>query len=218
MRSAAVWRGLVLALLAVASVAALHVAFVQARADMATLRARANLADWQRRLPNTLPLAELGRAERDLRAGLALLPDDPNLHEGLAFINGWRASYASAVPELRDALLEEMVAHYRAALLSRPMAPYAWVGVARGLHLLDREPAAMWLAFDRALAYGSREGGVQTQLAMIALARWASLDEARRQAVLTMVAGATGKSAKLLQQQFEAAGIPLPAEAAAAAG
>ena len=216
MRSAAVWRGVLLALLAVASVAALYVAFVQARADMATLRARANLADWQTRLPKTLPLAELGRAERDLRAGLALVPDDPNLHEGLAFISGWRASYASAVPELRDALLEAMVTHYRAALQSRPMAPYAWAGVERGLHLLVREPAAMWLAFDRALAYGSREGGVQTQLAMIALARWASLDEARRQAVLTMVAGATGKSLGVLQQQFAAAGIALPEASGAA--
>lgn len=198
---------LALVLLAVPAVLTLHTALTYGLADILTLGARAQLTTWQRDARAKPGAEQIGQARTALQGGLRWLPGNADFHEGIAFLYGVQASRAAAIPELRDALLDEVAVHYRAALRSRPMSPYAWANIALALHLKQTEPDAMWAAFDRAMRYGQREGGVQLRLATIGLARWNEAGEARQKALAAMLAAASGATAKALGKQVAQSGI-----------
>lgn len=174
--------------------------------DIQTMRARWQVGQWQNN-PGLRPKpAEIGRARNDLVAGLEWLPGDPQILESLAYLYGARAHFARGLPELENAMLDEAIAYYRAALVKRPMLPYPWANIAFGLHLRNIEPGAMWQAFDGAVRYGRREGGVQIRLVQIGISRWNEAGEARRQIVRQIVAEARGRARKEILALLEAAG------------
>lgn len=195
---------LVVALLGAAS---LYVAAVHTLADVSTMRARAQIMAWQRDASAKPTIPEIGRARNDLADGLRWLPSDPSLLEQMGYLYGLRAARLDGLPELQAAMIDEVIAYNQAALRSRPMSPYAWSNVALGLHLRNLQPTEMWEAFDRAMAYGQREGGVNTRLATIALARWNELGEDRQLEVVSMIVAARGQAARKLRKQVAESGI-----------
>ncbi|MCE1238455.1 MAG: hypothetical protein LWW83_00810 [Azonexaceae bacterium] len=191
---------------AVLAVLSLHTAFIYGMADVKTLKARALIADWQRNEKARPQIVQVGLARNDLIAGLKWLPGDSQLLEGLGYLYGLRAVNVENIPELHQAMLDEVLLYYRESLKRRPMAPYAWANVALALHLKDAGADEMWRSFDRAMAYGKREGGVQLKLARIALDRWSTLTPERRGEVVDMLGMARGRTVRDLKKMFENTG------------
>lgn len=174
--------------------------------DMVALKARTQIERWQRDSRQKPQIGDIGQARNTLIKAVERTPNDPALHESLAYLYGLRAAMAANLPELEDAMLDEVLTHYRLATVRRPMAPYAWVNIAQALHRKNEDPVAMWAALDRALAYGRREGGVQIRLAGILLARWDEAGAERQTELRNILLNSRGRGAKLLHQMVIAAG------------
>lgn len=192
-----------LALVAAASVASLFIAVHAFMADVLTIQARWQVQQWQR-TPLVQPApAELGKIRNALTAGLEWQPGDPQLLELRAYLYSVRAIRATRLPELKKLMLDEVVAHFQLALSRRPMSPYAWVSLAQALEMRDGPGPAMWSAYDRALEYGFREGGVQIRLVSIAFRHWDLAGEARQSKIQQIVnesrGGAKGEILRLLK-------------------
>jgi tetratricopeptide (TPR) repeat protein len=197
--------GLVAVVMAMVA-SAMHL-WPQARANAVAMRALAQVREWQ--APRAKPPAVQAwlQARAELAQALAMAPHNADLHEAMAYLYLSSAQRPETGPLVQGIYLRQALAHLQWAIVQRPMVPSAWANLALALHqLLQLEPARaaselplMWAAFDRAMAYGQRERGVQQGLASMALAHWASLDPARRQAVLSMVAEATPAQQRALQ-------------------
>lgn len=200
--------GLLLLVVFLTGMTACYTAWRFSMADLQVMRARAQIATW---LANPLarPAAqEIGRATNDLNAGMTWLPGDPEILEGLAHLYGRRALLASGVPELAQAMLEATLDNSRAALVKRPMSADAWANVALCLHLADREPQAMWAAFDRAARYGFREQRVQTSLLRIAFARWQEAGVQRREIAGRIFSESKGEARRRYDQLIREFDLP----------
>ncbi len=173
------WRAFLFTLLLAMVAPAAYFGIRAGWADALTLKARSDIAEWQR--AHTRPGIEDWRDARDaLRNGLRFTPDDPKLYEHLAYLYGLRAVQASRVPELRQSLLEQASIYYVEALRLRPMSPHTWANIALAAHMMADRDTVLWLAFDKAMQYGANEPQVQLMLAEIGLSRWNGLDEPRK--------------------------------------
>lgn len=173
-------------------------------ADLQTMQARWQLAQWQKK-PNLFPDPKaIGQVRNQLTAGLAWLPGEPHLLEGRAYLYAVRAARASRLPDLHRMLIDETITDMRRALARRPMSPYAWVSLATALEMRDGPTALMWSAFDRAMAYGQRENGVQVRLLPMALRHWDTLGGERQASVKAMLQGSRGASRAQLRKQLKA--------------
>jgi len=183
-----------------------YTALKHASGDLASLKARSQIERWQRDARRQPQIREIGQARNALVKAIERTPGDPGLHENLAYLYGLRALMASRLPELEQAMLDEVLAHYRLASVRRPMAQYAWANIALALHRKDEDPAAMWAALDRALAYGRREGGVQIRIAGIILARWDVAGFERQAELRNILLNSRGQAARQLRQMINEAG------------
>jgi tetratricopeptide (TPR) repeat protein len=200
-----IFLSLVAVLLVLGSISA-YTAVRYAAGDMAALKVRTQIDRWQRDVRQKPQIGEIGQARNALIKAVERTPDDPALHESLAYLYGLRAAMAASLPALEHAMLDEVLTHYRSATTRRPMAPYAWVNIAQALHRKNEDPAAMWAALDRALAYGRREGGVQIRLAGILLARWDEAGVERQTELRNILLNSRGRAARQLRQMVVAAG------------
>ena len=140
---------LLLATLAVASLAALYISARAAMVDALSMKARWQITQWQegkQPLPNTV---ELLKTRDELLAALAWMPDEAQLQENLGYLHGLRAVRAQATPELAQARLDETIAYYRRAIALRPMSAHGWANLALALHLRDSAADSRWAAASR---------------------------------------------------------------------
>jgi tetratricopeptide (TPR) repeat protein len=199
-----------LLLLAVAGLAAMGLITVQlwpeARANALAMQPLAQVRAWQApRAQPPDPEAWL-RTRAALDRALAITPQAADLHEAMAYLYLSVALRPDPDPLVQGPYLKQALAHLQQATAARPMVPSAWANQALAFHQLallevaEAEPhrSAMWRAFDRALAHGQRERGVQQALGVVAFAHWANLSPVRRQAVTTMHAQATPSQQRAL--------------------
>ena len=173
-------------------VAAVQVVVPATSADLAVMQTRWQIDQWATGNAPTPGLAAWSKARNAVAGALQTSPNDPNLHENLAYLYASRAQASAAVPGLARDLLQQALLSYQRAAQLRPMSGPTWASVAQALHGLypdgtADELAPMWLAFDKAMAYGQREPSVQLALAHTGFARWAQLTTERQQALLAMV-------------------------------
>lgn len=192
-----------------ACVAAVAVVVPAARADLAIIHTRWQIDQWATGKAKAPGIVAWGKARDAVAHALTITPDDPQLHEHMAYLYASRAQQARAwVPELADTLMAEALLSYQQAVALRPMDGALWANIAQAHHALQPihasasargnasatanaptgpKAAELWQAFDKAMAYGQREPSVQATLANVGFARWAELPEARRNALQAMV-------------------------------
>lgn len=150
-----------------------------------------------------------------LARALEATPQDADLHEAMAYLYMSAAFRPGQAPMVQRAYLEQSVKHLDQAVQARPMAPLAWANRALALHTLASDEARhtdlapMWEGFDRALAYGQRDGSVQAVIGSVAFGRWEQLDAGRRNAVLTMFMHASVGQRRTLRALANANGVAL---------
>jgi len=198
--------GVVAAVLAVFAVISAHTAITYLAADLASIKARAAAMRWGSAPAQRPTLAAIGAVQTGLTAGQAWTPNDPLLIELKGYSYSIRSDMVRRGSTIETMMLEEALAQYRHAVVQRPMAPYAWSNIALTLHRLNREPQAMWQAFDRAIRYGQREGGVQVNLAHLMLARWPEAGEERQSQFRDILQNSRGRAALQLKKLLNSAG------------
>jgi len=151
-----------------------------------------------------------------LQSALQTNPGNPQLLDDLGFLYAARAqglgtpTPGSQEQLLQEKLLTQAAASYRAATTLRPTFPYSWAYLALVKHLQNQHDAEFWLAFDKALQYGTSEAGVQPTLAQLAFPLWAALGADRQRGIIHMVATAQATSHKQLLEMAEQNGVTLP--------
>jgi tetratricopeptide (TPR) repeat protein len=159
--------------------------------------------------PNAQPaqpsLEQWSLASQSIEEAIDVNPDDAQLHEALALLHINHLRWHSPNPAEARAALEQANELLTRANELRPMSAQTWAAKALALYGLDTDPtdtqrqAALWQAFDRAMAYGQSNGNVQETLAQIAFARWSALSPERQAAVRQMAAQATPRQRQRLQ-------------------
>ena len=185
-------------------------------ADANTLAVRWTINQW-RDGKGPVYTPELWAQLRDeLLAGLQITPDNPQLLEDLGYLHASRAvamgwpKMDSAEEVTRQSLLAEAIDNYYAATELRPTFPYSWAYIALAKHLKGHQDAEFWVAFDKALRYGSFAEGVQPVLAKLAFAQWTKLAPQRRKGITLMITSSKGKSRQILMRMIEKAGVVIP--------
>ena len=173
-------------------VAAVQVVVPATSADLAVMQTRWQIDQWASGKAPQPGIVAWGKARNAVAGALQTTPNDPNLHENLAYLYASRAQVSASVPDLARDLLQQALLSYQRAAQLRPMSGPTWANIAQALHGLypdgtADELAPMWLAFDKAMAYGQREPSVQLALTHIGLARWAQLTAERQQALRAMI-------------------------------
>lgn len=158
------------------------------------LQARWQVFQWQKGKSAMPGLAEWGVVRNDFASALKVTPGDPHIYENLGYLYGMRVASSKAFPELEVAMLDQAIIYYRESLTYRPMSPFAWANLALALHLKKSDVSLMWDAYDHAFKYGQREGGVQRTLSEIGFARWDTIDQNRKDALMTLVENAPESS------------------------
>jgi hypothetical protein len=184
--------------------------------DAGSLAARWTVSQWRNgRGPAPAP-ALWSKTRDDLRGALQITPDNAQLLDDLGYLHASRAQ-AMGWPEigspqesLRQSLLAEAVVNYRAATLMRPTFPYSWTYLALAKHLQGQQDAVFWLAFDKALQYGSTEAGVQPILAELAFAQGQGLTSQRERLVFSMLTSSHGAVRKRLAGLIQKNGATVP--------
>lgn len=212
-------RALILAAATAASAAALWTMLPAGWADYQTMKTRWQLGLWTSGKAPPPGIVEWGNAVNRLTDGLKTTPQDPTLHEGIAWLYASRAIASEAFPELATPYMQQAAQSYQTAANLRPMSGPTWAHLALALHSLN-DPAStpqLWQATDKALQYGPREPAVQTALARIGFSRWSQLPEPTRAAfthMLGQVQPHHHATIKAIAQQHQLTHL-LPATAAA---
>ncbi len=170
--------------------------FTSAWSDFSLLKTNWNVMQWQEGKLALPSAVELGKARNALSNALMVTPGNPMIHEDLGYLYGVRATKASGIPELRNAMLSQSLAYFRSAAVLRPMSPHTWANIALANHYLGTVGPEFWDAFDRSLNYGRNEFSVQSTLAEIGFSRWQELSDVRRKALLAMISEAPDNSRK----------------------
>ena len=213
--------GLVLLGLALAAAASLWHVLPAAQADASTLAARTKIDDWRRGTGPRLTLDRWQATRTALQNGLRLAPGNAQLHDDLGFLNAAFAQRlgnpepGSAPQVMQLELLDQTIAHYRAASQLRPTFPYSWANLALALHYRDSHTPEFWAAFDHALQYARHEESLHPTLAYLAFANWPDLGEPRQQAMLAIVDSARKGIKVKLDALAVDAGVTLPTAPAA---
>ena len=180
--------------------AAVWVVVPAARADFAIIQTRWQIDQWASGKAPAPGIVAWGKARTAVAHALSITPNDPQLHEHMAYLYASRAQQASVLaPDLANSLMAQALLSYRQAVALRPMSGVLWANVAQASHSLqpnpsaapshpEAEPPLLWQAFDKAIAYGQREPAVQQALTHVGFARWDELSPARRTALLAMAA------------------------------
>jgi hypothetical protein len=153
-----------------------------------------------------------------LQSALETSPENPQFLEDLGFLCATRAqglgspSQGSQELLLQEKLFADAETSYRAATTLRPTFPYSWAYLALAKHLQHHHDAEFWLAFDKALKFGTNEAGVQPTLAQLAFSLWLTLGGDRQRDIVHMVDTAQATSRKRLLEMAEQNGVTLPVQ------
>lgn len=172
-----------------ASVLALSVALPAARSDLQTIKYRWLIDRWSSGATAQPTPEQWAEARNALANGLRIEPGNPATLENLAWLYASRSqALRNTLPQASFDFMLQAHRYYVAAARLRPMSAVAWANVALSAHHLPSgDPALLWQAFDKALAWGHREPTAQRPLAEIGFARWDTLAPQRQQALLAMV-------------------------------
>lgn len=150
--------GLLLAL-GVLVLAALQILWPATRADLATVKARAEVTQWQSK-NTSLPLADLVKWRTSLSQGLVYTPDDALLYGQLGLLFGSYALQTRALPEVSRDFYTQAFNSFERALILRPMSAELALNTSRALagasvgHAIRAQIHAMDC---RALRYTSKQ-------------------------------------------------------------
>ena len=162
--------------------------------DAMTLSARWLVAEWRENKGPTPTPALWVQARNDLRDGLRITPDNPQLYDDLGYLHASRAQTIglteadTPLGNYQRQLLDDAIGHYRVATRLRPTLPYSWVYLAKAKELRGQNDAELWQAFDKALKLGSGEAAVRLVLVEIACAHWSRLPTVRQNGIVNLVA------------------------------
>lgn len=209
---------LLVGLLGLAVVAAVSLWFVlqAAWADASTLGARATVNEWRDGSGPAITPELWERTRAQLQSALDSTPGNAQLHDDLGFLHAARSEglgnvrIGSADHRLQQSLMDEAIAHYRAACALRPTFPYTWAYLALSKHYRGQHDDEFWSAYDHAMQYGRSEAALQGAIAEMAFALWPKLGAQRQQAIATMVATAKETSRTTLREMAQHAGVQLP--------
>jgi hypothetical protein len=184
--------------------------------DFDTLAARWSIREWSDKR-NAAPSPEIWEQARDtLQGALQITPDNPQLLEDLGYLHAVRAQ-AMGWPKMdspeetvRQNLLAQAIDDYRASTALRPTFPQPWAYIALSKHLKGTQDAEFWVAFDKALLFGSFAEGVPPVLAKLAFAQWTKLAPQRLEFVTTMINSSRGPTRQTLLGMIEKAGVVVP--------
>ncbi len=185
-------------------------------ADANTLAVRWTISQWRDGKGPVYTPDLWAQLRGELLAGLQITPDNPQLLEDLGYLHASRAvamgwpKMDSAQEVTRQSLLSEAIGSYNAAAELRPTFPYLWAHIALAKHLKGHQDAGFWVAFDKALQYGSFAPGVPPILAKLAFRQWNGLAQQRRQGITLMITSSKGKSRQILMGMMARAGVVIP--------
>lgn len=173
----------------------------EALANARAMQPMAQVRAWQAPgAPAPAPAAWL-QTRAALDRALQASPQNADLQEAMAYLYLRAALGPGQGALLQQAYLQQALWHLERATQWRPMVPSAWASqamawdrlalLAPDAQVARQRQAAMWVAFDRAMAHGRRDPGVQRQLVTVALAHWPQLEASRAAAVRTLYAQAT---------------------------
>ncbi|MBY0464612.1 MAG: hypothetical protein K2W33_06680 [Burkholderiales bacterium] len=180
--------------------AAVQVVVPAMAADIAIIKTRWQIDQWASGKAPQPGIVAWGRARNAVADAISITPNDPNLHENLAYLYASRAQASAFVPDLARDLSKQALASYQRSVQLRPMSGPTRSNIAQVMHTLAADNATpedlapMWVAFDKAMAYGQREPSVQLTLAHIGFARWETMPAIRQQALLAVVDAATAET------------------------
>lgn len=162
--------------------------------DAMTLSARWLVAEWRENNGPAFTPALWVQAHDDLRDGLRITPDNPQLYDDLGYLHASRAQAIgpteadTPLGKYQRQLLDDAIDHYRVATRLRPTLPYSWVYLAKAKELRGQLDAELWQAFDKALKLGSGEAAVRLVLVEIACAHWNNLPTVRQNGITNLLA------------------------------
>jgi tetratricopeptide (TPR) repeat protein len=191
----------------------------EARANALAMQPLARVRAWQAPRAPAPEITAWLQTRAALARALHASPRNSELQEAMAYLYLSAAFRPGQGTLLQVAYLRQALLHLEVAIQSRPMVPSAWANRALTLHrLLELQPGAsevpqwrdsLWQAFDRALAFGQREQGVQRTLGTVAFAHWSQLSRARVEAVQQMLAQATPRQQQALAALAQAHRVSL---------
>lgn len=191
----------------------------EARANALAMQPLAQVRAWQASRAPAPEIAAWLQTRAALARAIHASPRNAELQEAMAYLYLSAAFRPGQGTLLQVAYLRQALLHLAVATQSRPMVPSAWANRALALHrLLELQPGAseapqwrdsLWQAFDRALAFGQREQGVQRTLGTVAFAYWSQLSPARGDAVRHMLAQATPRQQQALAALAQAHQVSL---------
>ena len=191
----------------------------EARANALAMQPLAQVRAWQAPRAPAPEITAWLQTRAALARALNASPHNAELQEAMAYLYLSAAFRPGQGTLLQVAYLRQALLHLEVAIQSRPMVPSAWANRALALHrLLELQPgasevpqwrASLWQAFDRALAFGQREQGVQRTLGTVAFAHWSQLSRARVEAVQQMLAQATPRQQQALAALAQAHRVSL---------
>lgn len=198
--------GLGLALLLLGASQSLYYGLRAAWADVNSLPTRWVVGEWRegRGPASTLELWADSRDE--LRAAALREPNNPQFFEDLGYLHAARAQSMGALSAdnemavFQKILYDEATNNFRSAAVLRPSFPYPWAYLAYTKTLNGQRDGEMWSAYDRAMAFGKNEAGVEMILAQVALPQWKFMTDERQATFAAMVANAQATTkGKLLE-------------------
>jgi hypothetical protein len=191
----------------------------EARANALAMQPLARVRAWQAPRAPAPEITAWLQTRAALARALHASPRNSELQEAMAYLYLSAAFRPGQGTLLQVAYLRQALLHLEVAIQSRPMVPSAWANQALALNrLLELQPgasevpqwrASLWQAFDRGLAFGQREQGVQRTLGTVAFAHWSQLSRARVEAVQQMLAQATPRQQQALAALAQAHRVSL---------
>ena len=184
-------------------------------ADASALHARSIVDNWRDGNGAAFTPQLWQDTHDDLQAALRTTPGNPQLLDDLGFLYAARAQGfgtpdpGSQALQMQQQLLANAAVSYRAATDLRPTFPYSWAYLALVKHLQGQRDTEFWVAFDKAVQYGTNEAGVQPALGQIAFAQWSSLGPDRQRRIEHMVNTAQAASKARLLIMAEQNGVTL---------
>lgn len=185
--------------------------------DASTAGARRIVNGWRDGHGPRITPPLLAQTTQTLQNGTRTDPDNAQLHVDLGYIhmvqaNGLEPHVEAGTPlaQYRLDLIDTALTHYRRVTEIRPRFPYGWGYLAIAKSKRAQPDDEMWGAFDKALALGRNEGGVQLAIAEVAFTHWPTISPQRKQNVLTMLERPNAEVRKDIQKIADRAAFTLP--------
>jgi hypothetical protein len=183
-----------LPLLALVVVQSLWHGLSAAWGDSSSLEARWVVSQWRLDKGPAMHPDVWVRTRDSLRSALTITPHSAQLFDDLAYLHATRAvsignpDPATPLGKYQAKLFDDAIVYFRRGADARPTYPFSWAYLALTKDMRGQVDDELWLAFDKAIRFGSTEAAVRTAVVQIACTHWDTLNATRQQAVVAMVA------------------------------